>query len=198
MAGRGTEAVGLFRSEAPGPTPTPEPAQVPSFQAVYETYFDFVWASAHRFGIEPPEMEDLVQDVFIVIHSRVHTLQNPQALRSWIYGIVRRTASNYRRAKSTHARPSSLDSSRDESPDPTPLEQTERNAKRELLVSLLNQLDEPKREIFALVEIHELSVPEAAELLGIPLNTAYSRLRAARQGFEVAVARHEASPMRNR
>ncbi len=198
MAGRGPEAVGLFRGEAPGPTPTPEPAQVPSFQAVYETYFDFVWASAHRFGIEPPEMEDLVQDVFIVIHSRVHTLQNPQALRSWIYGIVRRTASNYRRAKSTHARPSSHDSSRDESPDPTPLEQTERNAKRELLVSLLNQLDEPKREIFALVEIHELSVPEAAELLGIPLNTAYSRLRAARQGVEVAVARHEASPMRNR
>lgn len=198
MAGRGTEAVGLFRSDAPEPTQAPGPTELPPFQTVYEAYFDFVWASANRFGIEPHEMEDLVQDVFIVIHSRLHTLQNPQALRSWIYGVVRRTASNYRRARTAHATPSPLDSSRDESPDPTPLEQTERNAKRQLLVSLLNQLDEPKREIFALVEIHELSVPEAAELLGIPLNTAYSRLRAARQGFEVAVARHEALATRPR
>jgi len=61
-----------------------------------------------------------------------------------------------------------------------------------LLMSLLDQLEVPKREIFALVDVEDLSVPEAAELLGIPLNTAYSRLRVARQNFEAALARHEA------
>jgi RNA polymerase sigma-70 factor (ECF subfamily) len=79
-----------------------------------------------------------------------------------------------------------------ESRAPTPLEQTERNAELQLLARLLDELDEPKREVFALVELEELSVPEAAEVLEIPLNTAYSRLRAARQAFEAALARHEA------
>jgi RNA polymerase sigma-70 factor (ECF subfamily) len=76
--------------------------------------------------------------------------------------------------------------------DPTPLENTERNAERQLLMRLLSELDEPKREVFTLVDVHELSVPEAAEALGIPLNTAYSRLRVARQSFEMALARYEA------
>jgi RNA polymerase sigma-70 factor (ECF subfamily) len=58
-----------------------------------------------------------------------------------------------------------------------------------LLASLLDELDEPKREIFTLIEVDELSVPEAADVLGIPLNTAYSRLRAARQAFEAALLR---------
>jgi RNA polymerase sigma-70 factor (ECF subfamily) len=59
------------------------------------------------------------------------------------------------------------------------------------LASLLAELDEPKREVFALVEVDEMTVPEAAEVLEIPLNTAYSRLRAARQAFEAALARRE-------
>jgi RNA polymerase sigma-70 factor (ECF subfamily) len=169
--------------------------QLPSFQDVYHEYVDFVWASGVRFGVVPNEMDDLVQDIFMVIHSKLHTLENPQALRSWIYGVVRRTASNHRRTKKAYAVPATPDQwvPEHESHGPTPLEETERKAQRELLTFLLNQLDEPKREVFALVEIHELSVPEAAEALGIPLNTAYSRLRVARQCFEAAVARHEAS-----
>ena len=75
------------------------------------------------------------------------------------------------------------------SPQPTPLEQMNTNADLQLLASLLDELDEPKREVFALVEVDELTVPEAADVLEIPLNTAYSRLRAARQAFEASLAR---------
>jgi RNA polymerase sigma-70 factor (ECF subfamily) len=167
---------------------------VPSFQSLYRQYFDFVWSSARRLGVEPAAMDDLVQDVFIVIHAKLDTLERPEALRSWIYSVVRRTASTYRRAKRAHG------SARSEpelvrhvpSPDPTPFERTETNAELRLLASLLDELEEPKREIFGLVELDGLSVPEAAEALEIPLNTAYSRLRAARLAFEAALARHEA------
>jgi RNA polymerase sigma-70 factor (ECF subfamily) len=139
-------------------------------------------------------MDDLVQDVFIVIHAKLDTLERPEALRSWVYSIVRRTASTYRRAQRTHGPPrSDAEFVRDvPSPDPTPLERTERNAELRLLASLLDELEEPKREIFGLVELDCLSVPEAAEALEIPLNTAYSRLRAARLAFEAALVRHEA------
>jgi RNA polymerase sigma-70 factor (ECF subfamily) len=139
-------------------------------------------------------MDDLVQEVFIVIHAKLASLEKPEALRSFIYGVVRRTVSTHRRAK--RARPvAGLTASigpEAVSHSPTPLEQTESNAELQLLARLLEELDEPKREVFALVELEELTVPEAAEVLEIPLNTAYSRLRLARQAFEAALARHHA------
>lgn len=168
---------------------------MPSFQAVYRKYFGFVWSSARRLGVEPAAIDDLVQEIFIVIHAKLDTLERPEALRSWIYSVVRRTVSTHRRAK--RAQPLGLEGSV-EAPShaPTPHEQIESSQELQLLQSLLAELDEPKREVFALVELEELSVPEVADALEIPVNTAYSRLRAARQAFEAALARHEARQQR--
>lgn len=138
-------------------------------------------------------MDDLVQEVFVVVHAKLDELERPEALRSWIYGIVRRTASMHRR-KRTHSALNLAAAVGDiASSDPTPLEQTEKNAGLALLARVLDELEEPKREVLALVELQELSVPEVAKVLNIPLNTAYSRLRAARQAFDAAVARHAAA-----
>jgi RNA polymerase sigma-70 factor (ECF subfamily) len=164
----------------------------PSFQAVYRKYFDFVWSNARRLGVEPGAMDDVVQEIFIVIHGKLHGLERPEALRSWIYGIVRRTVSTHRRDGRSRAAGLTVGVDVEiQSLAPTPFEQTATNAELELLDQLLANLDEPKREVFALVELEELTVPEAAEALEIPLNTAYSRLRAARRAFEAALARLE-------
>jgi RNA polymerase sigma-70 factor (ECF subfamily) len=167
---------------------------VPSFQSVYRQYFDFVWSTARRLGVEPESMDDLVQEVFIVIHAKLDSLEKPEALRSFIYGVVRRTVSTHRRARRSRPAPGLTGSVGPEavSRSPTPLEQTEANAQLQLLAKLLDELDEPKREVFALVELEELTVPEAAEALEIPLNTAYSRLRLAREAFAAALSRHHA------
>jgi RNA polymerase sigma-70 factor (ECF subfamily) len=167
---------------------------LPSFRSVYDQYFDFVWASVRRLGVDAESLDDLVQEVFIVVHAKLDTLERPEALRSWLYGVVRRTVSTYRRTKRTKAlaNPSSSNIGDVPSRAPTPLEQTEKNAELRLLASLLEQLDEPKREVFALIELEGMTVPEAAEALEIPLNTAYSRLRAARQAFDAALSRHQA------
>src|SRR6186713_1942828 len=74
-------------------------ALVQNFPAVYRDYFDFVWSSVRRLGVSAAATDDVVQEVFIVIHSRLHTLEQPQALRSWIYGIVRRTVSGHHRSR---------------------------------------------------------------------------------------------------
>ena len=55
------------------------------------------------------------------------------------------------------------------------------------MLAILEQLDDDKRMVFALVELEQLSVPEVARMLDLNLNTAYSRLRLARQAFEAAV-----------
>jgi len=168
---------------------------VPTLQDIYKQYLDFIWSSARHLGATGDAIDDVVQDVFIVIHSKLATLQRPEALRSWIYGIVRRTVSDYRRSRITrdaagvrlvaefeHVR----------TVPPSPLDVAERNAEVEMLERILAELDAPKREVFVMVEILEMTVPEVVQALEIPLNTAYSRLRLARQSFEEALARHEA------
>jgi RNA polymerase sigma-70 factor (ECF subfamily) len=106
--------------------------------------------------------------------------------------VVRRVASNHRRARRTqiNARVGLAVEEELRPPDPTPFEYAQRDADLHLLRILLGQLDPAKREVFALVELEQLTVPEVAEMLGIPLNTAYSRLRLARHAFETALARH--------
>jgi RNA polymerase sigma-70 factor, ECF subfamily len=190
-AGPSADATGVRVSANENPGSGSLPLPVSSFKALYRQYFHFVWSSARRFGIPPDAMDDLVQEVFIVIHAKLDSLERPEALYSWIYGVVRRTASNYRRAlRSQQAAGILQDAAGEaESQEPTPFERLKTNADLELLGSLIAELDEPKREVFELIEIDELTVPEAAEVLEIPLNTAYSRLRAARQAFEAAVAR---------
>jgi RNA polymerase sigma-70 factor, ECF subfamily len=174
--------------------------RVPSLQTIYKEYFDFVWSSARHLGATGDAIDDVVQDVFIVIHSRLATLQRPDALRSWIYGIVRRTVSDYRRSRRTRDAAGArlgaeLKSSQPS--QPSPFDMAERNAELELLESVLAELDEPKREIFVMVEVLEMTVPEVVQALEIPLNTAYSRLRLARQSFEEVLAKHEARDEEN-
>jgi RNA polymerase sigma-70 factor (ECF subfamily) len=131
------------------------------------------------------------------MHAKLDTLEEQEALRSWIYGVIRRSVSTHHRAKRARAGMGLAAGVAGEAVahGPTPLEQTEMNAELSLVGSLLAELNEPKREVFAL---EELTVRQVAELLEISLNTAYSRLRAARQAFEAALARHDARPSRER
>ncbi|HEY0468388.1 MAG TPA: sigma-70 family RNA polymerase sigma factor [Polyangiaceae bacterium] len=194
MAGRNSSARALVVLEnvASGTA-----SSVPPFPAVYAQYFDFVWATARRLGVETAAIDDVVQDIFIAIHGSLHTLQRSEALKSWIYSVARRTVSNHHRAvRARGGKGMTLVDDQLESPQPTPFDVTQKNSDLLLLANLLAELEEPKREVFALVEIEEMTVPEVADALDIPLNTAYSRLRAARLAFEAAVARHDARDQR--
>jgi len=177
------------------PDPDISAFPVPTLQAIYKEYFDFVWSSARHLGATGDAIDDVVQDVFIVIHAKLATLQRPEALRSWIYGIVRRTVSDYRRSRRTRDAAGvrlGVELRSRQPSQPSPLDMAERSAELELLESVLAELDETKREVFVMVEVLEMTVPEVVQALEIPLNTAYSRLRLARQSFEEALARHEA------
>jgi len=165
---------------------------VPTFQSIYKQYFDFVWSSARHLGVTLDVIDDVFQDVFMVIHAKLHTLQRPEALRSWIYGIVRRTVSDYRRSGRTREAARARLGVEFRSSQPSPHDLAERNAELKLLERVLAELDESKREVFVMVEVLEMAVPQVAQALEIPLNTAYSRLRVARQSFEEALASYEA------
>jgi RNA polymerase sigma-70 factor, ECF subfamily len=171
-------------------------AVVPSFRAVYDEYFDFAWTCARRLGVPMEAIDDVVQEAFIVVHARLRTLERPASLRSWLYGVVRRTASTYHRSRNARtARESSTLASEATAGllQPSPLDLAVLGEKVKLLWRLLGQLDPRKREVLVLAEIEEMTMPEIAEAIDVPLNTAYSRLRVARQEFDEALARHLAA-----
>jgi RNA polymerase sigma-70 factor (ECF subfamily) len=184
---------GLIEHANAGPT-----GEVPPFPVIYRTYFDFVWRNARRLGVGPQTIDDVVQEVFIVIHSRLATLNDPTALRSWIYGIVRRAALAHNRLDRARAESplNPTDESAAPSLRPTPSDIAEHTDQVRLLWRLLEDLDGPKREVFVLVELEEMTMPEIAQALELPLGTVYSRVRAARQAFEAAFARHSARTKR--
>jgi RNA polymerase sigma-70 factor, ECF subfamily len=170
------------------------PPILPSFRSVYDAYFDFVWTCTRRLGVPADAVDDVVQEIFVVVHARMETIEQPASLRSWLYGVVRRTVSTYhrgRRVRSAHEASDPFDDNA-HAMQPSPLDLAVLSDELRLLWRLLGELDGLKREVFVLVELEEMTVPEIADALGVPLNTAYSRLRAARQEFNAAFARHAA------
>jgi RNA polymerase sigma-70 factor (ECF subfamily) len=175
--------------------PEAYPAPPPPFRAVYDQYFDFVWTCTRRLGVPMDAIDDVVQEIFIVVHARLPTLEHPASLRSWLYGVVRRTVSTYHRARHTREARESGGATGEASASPmqpSPLDLAVLGDELQLLFRLLGELEEPKREVLVLAELEEMTMPEIAEAVGIPLNTAYSRLRAARQEFNEALSRHAA------
>jgi RNA polymerase sigma-70 factor, ECF subfamily len=165
-------------------------SRVPSFTKLYATYFSFVWSSARHLGVEADELDDVVQDIFVKVYERLHTLEQPESLRSWIYGIVRRVVSMHRRSKRfalvrTGAVHSELQMRYSEMTTPHQLVEGSEDVK--LFWSLLDKIDAPKRETFVLAELQYMTAPEIAAATHVPRGTVYSRLRAARHELETAL-----------
>jgi RNA polymerase sigma-70 factor, ECF subfamily len=157
-----------------------------AFAALYEAQFHFVWRCLRGLGVTAPQLEDAAQDVFVVVHKRLGTFQNESSVRTWIFGIVRRIAYRYRRSAKRKGGVASLEQE-PETAEPGPLERAQDVQAAIFVDRFSSQLDRRKREVFVLGVLEGLSVPEIAEALGVPLNTAYTRLRRARAEFRNAL-----------
>lgn len=182
--GSGAHAARMLQMPALAHAVDPPAVAVPSFDEVYEQHAAFVWRVLRTFGVSDTQIEDAVQDVFVVVHRRLAEWEGRAAITTWLFAIARRVASTYRRRGNAHP----TDELVDEPPGPADtFAAMSRAQAAATVVQILQQLDEDKRTVFALVELEQLSVPEVARMLDINLNTAYSRLRLARHAFELAV-----------
>jgi RNA polymerase sigma-70 factor (ECF subfamily) len=170
----------------------------PDFDAIYEEHFDFVWRSARRRGVTDASIDDVVQDVFLVVHRRLGDYDGRASIRAWLFGIVGRVVADHHRSfrrKEARCEPHPVDANGEElsmSARPTPCEEAENDEALRLVVSLLDQLDTDKRELLVLAKIEQMSVPEIAQCFGQNVNTVYTRLRAARLEFDAAYATYRA------
>ena len=163
--------------------------QLASFRAMYEANVDFVWRNLRRLGVPEADTPDRTQEVFVVAHKRFSDFEDRgHGPRAWLFQIILRVASEHRRHKRRH--PEDADGGVAQDRQIIDAEQTSELARREALEQLdraLATVDVDRRAVLVLHEVEEMTAPEIAESLGIPVNTVYSRLRVARVELEAAL-----------
>jgi len=174
-------------------TPVSVESRTRSFRALYEAHVDFVWRNLRRLGVYESDVEDRTQEVFVVAHRRFDQFEDRgHGPRAWLFQIVLRVASDARRHRRRHPEDSdggdALGRAAVEAPQADALL---RNEALSQLDAALDTIDVGRRAVLVLHEIEEMTAPEIAQMLGIPLNTVYSRLRVARAELEHALGRDD-------
>jgi|ERR1022692_3044076 RNA polymerase sigma-70 factor (ECF subfamily) len=161
-------------------------SSAPNFRAVYDEYFDFVWRSLRRLGVREADAMDATQSVFLTIHLRLASFEGRSQLRTWIFGICMRVASDHRRSAPVRREiiTDHIDLSLSATGhDADPLVRAESRQAAAIAESILNQLPEEQRVTFVLFELEEMPAEEIATLMDAPVGTIRSRLRLAREAL---------------
>jgi RNA polymerase sigma-70 factor (ECF subfamily) len=163
-----------------------------SFEQLYEEHVDFVWRNARRLGIPEAALDDVVQQVFMVVHRRLGDFVRRSSVKSWILAILLRVVSDYRRGvrrKSPHWLHEPVDPDEVAARSHGPLEALSHAEAARIIDELLQSLEEDKRMVFVLAELEQMTAREIGEVTGLRPSVVYTRLRAARNDFERAAAR---------
>lgn len=164
------------------------PQDRPTSRQVFDEHGRYVFRVLRYLGIREADLPDLCQEVFIIVHRKLDGFEGRSSIRTWLYRICQRAASDYRRR--AHVRREVAMAGAVEDPELfEPADTVSRLEARSAMEFALGQLDEPKREIFVLYEIEGLTMREVCEVLDCPLQTAYSRLHAARKVLADALER---------
>jgi RNA polymerase sigma-70 factor (ECF subfamily) len=158
---------------------------------VHERHVDFVWKNLQRLGVRTPDLEDALQDVFVVVHRRLDSFNGSSLLTTWLFGICLRVALAYRRRSHVRRERSSIEFEPELATDSEqgPEALTIARQTRLQLERVLDSLEPQRRAVFTMFELEDMSAPVIARTLGIPLGTVYSRLSAARVDFKKALER---------
>jgi len=154
---------------------------LPDLNSLYHTLHQRLRAFILRRVSDEAAAEDILQDVFLKIHTRLASLQNHDRLEAWVYQIARNAIiDHYRRARPLTDLSDDLPLPAEEDPDPAA-------ALALSLREIVEALPEPYRQALLLTEFEGLSQVELAERLGISLSGAKSRVQRARQKVKDAL-----------
>jgi RNA polymerase sigma-70 factor (ECF subfamily) len=159
--------------------------------AVVADHFRYVVMQLLRRGVAESDTEDVAQEVFLAVHGQLVTFQGRSSLRSWLAGICRNKAMDYRRKNSRRQQLIAAHGWPSEETACGPLDDLVRRETARLLQVSLNRLPASQRQVLALYELQELPMREVAAFLGCPLDTAYTRHRVGRENLRALLQRDE-------
>ena len=162
--------------------------------SLVEAHVDYVARLLRNLGTPESEMDDAVQQVFVVVSQKLELLE-PGAERSFLYSTAAHMALHARRTVAR--RREAPEQAAELRIDHVTAEQLvdEKRARAEL-DRILSELPDELRRVFVLYEIEQLTMIEIARVLELPQGTVASRLRRARLQFRELVACAEQRPER--
>ena len=172
-----------------------EPACNPTTLGLGQLYAEharYVWRCLRSLGVEDRELDDAIQDLFLVVQKRLPSFDGRAATKTWLYAIAIRIARRYKERHQRSLRHAALDEEQAAPASRNTEAELDRSDRLATAREALAALDDDKREVFVLAQVEQMSATEIAIVTGLPVNTVYSRLRAARSAFAAEIKRIEA------
>jgi RNA polymerase sigma-70 factor (ECF subfamily) len=162
-------------------------------RALFKAHYGSIWRLLRRLGIRHAQLDDVAQEVFWVAARKLKDIA-PDREHAFLYGVAIRVAANELRRQ---ASPFVLTPLTEETApaDEAPSAENrlvEREA-RLLLDQALERMPLDLKTVFVLHELEGIEVKEIAAIEAIPVGTASSRLRRAREAFSAIAKRMRAS-----
>lgn len=166
------------------PFPTPDPPEELDLGALFDEHGPWLLRVLQRLCGRRDLAEDLVQEVFLVAWKRRHEIEDQHGIKTWLYRVAVNVVRHRHRSEGRYGNvlerfkralwggPETADVS------------LERYQRGQAVHQVIARLSDKQREVFVLYELEELEGAEIAEILDIPLNTVWSRLRLARNAFK--------------
>jgi RNA polymerase sigma-70 factor, ECF subfamily len=154
-------------------------------------HLDFVWRLLRRLGVPDAELDDGVQQTFVVASRRLADIE-PAAERTFLYGAAVRVASTTRRTVQRRRESDGQAIEEMEALAQSAEDLADQSRARALLDLILSEMPAELREVMVLADIEELAAPEIASMKQLAVGTVASRLRRAREDFRARLARWQA------
>ncbi|HWI64166.1 MAG TPA: RNA polymerase sigma factor [Symbiobacteriaceae bacterium] len=154
-----------------------------AFDTLYHLYIGQAVKVAFLITRSQQAAEDAAQEAFVQVLRRIHTLREPRNFRSWFYSILHNAARRSgRKGRGWTFFPFDLLSRGEPDPQAAAVEEVVLGKQeQEELRRLIAELPDLYRDVIVLRYYADLSEPEIADALGIPVGTVKSRLHGARQ-----------------
>jgi len=157
------------------------PPSKPDLRQLFDENAKYIWRSLRHLGVPDADVEDICQEVWVTVHRKLPEFEGRSSLRTWLYGICMRVASDYRRSAYVRRERPTSEVPPSAASQSSSVASNEGLEARQALQTLLGLLDDEKRAVLVLYELEGFTMKEVAEIVGTPLQTAYSRLYAARE-----------------
>jgi RNA polymerase sigma-70 factor, ECF subfamily len=163
------------------------------FRRIFDGHASSVTRTLRYLGVPESDLMDAAQEVFLVVNRRFREFEGRSSMSTWIRQICLRVALSTRRRRGRR-REDVVDQPPDAGEDADQHLRLERREQRAILNRLLDALDDDQRAVIVLYEIELLPMREVAETVGCPLQTAYSRRKAALERLRAAMTEGEGKP----